>query len=61
VVQLNNNTKNQQFIGALAIVDNVKNGGDQVFVNCLDRGNVYYSASFAAMEFIGKVKIILQI
>jgi len=54
IVQFNNRTKNPIFIGALALIDEVKPWGAIVFVNCLDRGKVYYRASFAEIDFIGK-------
>ena len=54
IVQFNNRTKNPVFIKALAVIDEVKPWGANVFVNCLDKGKVYYRASFAEIDFIGK-------
>jgi hypothetical protein len=54
IIQFNNRTKNPIFIGALALIDEVKPWGAIVFVNCLDKGKVYYRASFAEIDFIGK-------
>lgn len=54
IVQFNYRTKNPMFIKALAVIDEVKSWGAIVFVNCLDKGKVYYRASFAEIDFIGK-------
>jgi len=61
VIQLNYKAKNAVFIGALAMVDEVKEGGAVVFVNCLDKGNVYYRAEFNEMFLIGKAVLIPEL
>lgn len=58
VVQLNENTGNPLFRGALMMVETPKNFGAQGFVNCLDKGNAYYRARWEDMEYIGEAPLI---